>query len=81
MKSLIVTLLKVSQIESGMIELKKEILSINDLVSYALEQVDLLLVAKNITVKKEISKNLKIIGDFNWLGEALLNIIKNACEH
>lgn len=81
MKSLIVTLLKVSQIESGMIELKKEILSINDLVSYALEQVDLLLVAKNITVKKEISKNLKTIGDFNWLCEALLNIIKNACEH
>lgn len=81
MKSLIVTLLKVSQIESGMIELKKEILSINALVSHALEQVDLLLVAKNITVKKEISKNLKVIGDFNWLGEALLNIIKNACEH
>lgn len=81
MKSLIVTLLKVSQIESCMIELKKEILSINALVSHALEQVDLLLVAKNITVKKEISKNLKVIGDFNWLGEALLNIIKNACEH
>ena len=81
MKSLIVTLLKVSQIESCMIELKKEILSINALVSHALEQLDLLLVAKNITVKKEISKNLKVIGDFNWLGEALLNIIKNACEH
>ncbi len=81
MKSLIVTLLKVSQIESGMIELKKEIITINDLFSYVLEQVDLLLVAKNITVKKEISKNLKIIGDFNWVGEALLNVIKNACEH
>ena len=81
MKSLIVTLLKVSQIESGMIELKKEMLSISELISYVLEHVDLLLVAKNILVKKEISKNLKIIGDFNWLGEAILNIIKNACEH
>lgn len=81
MKSLIVTLLKVSQIESGMIELKKEMLSINELISYVLEHVDLLLVAKNILVKKEISKDLKIVGDFNWLGEAILNIIKNACEH
>lgn len=70
MKSLIVTLLKVSQIESGMIELKKEPILVNELISYVLEQVDVLLVAKNITVKKEISENTQIMGDFNWLGEA-----------
>ena len=81
MKSLIITLLKVSQIESGMTPLKKESIVLSELFSYVLEQVDLLLVAKNITVKMDIPSNIKIVGDFNWLGEAFLNILKNACEH
>ncbi len=81
MKSLIITLLKVSQIESGMTPLKKENIVLSELFSYVLEQLDLLLVAKNITIKMNVSSDVKIVGDFNWLGEAFLNILKNACEH
>lgn len=81
MKSLIISLLKVSQIESGMITLKKEKIDLINLFDYVIEQLDLLLVAKNIYLEKNIQINTFIIGDFNWLAEAFLNILKNACEH
>ena len=81
MKSLITTLLKVSQIESGMTPLKKEPVSLTELFETVLEQLDLLLTSKNISINLSVSKNLFVLGDFNWLGEAFLNILKNACEH
>lgn len=81
MKTLIITLLKVSQIESGMTPLKKEPVSIKKLFESVLEQLELQLVAKNIQVQMNIKDSYMILGDFTWLSEAILNIVKNACEH
>lgn len=81
MQTLIITLLKVSQIESGMIELKKENVNINPLIKDLIEQLELLIVTKNITIKADIPKNLNIKGDYLWLKEAILNIVKNGIEH
>ena len=81
MKSLIITLLKVSQIESGMILLKKEPVSMKKLLENVLEQLDLQLVAKNIQLNIHCDESYNVLGDFTWLSEAILNIVKNACEH
>ncbi len=81
MQTLVISLLKVSQIESGMIELKKEEISMFSLLNTSLEELDLLIVSKNIEITLDVSKSIKVIGDFTWLKEAILNIVKNGIEH
>jgi len=81
MQTLVVNLLKVSQIESGMIELKKENISLPLLLQDSLDELDVLIVSKNINVEMEVPENISIIGDSIWVKEALLNIIKNGVEH
>ena len=80
-ESLISVLLKTSQIESGMIELKKEKVNMEQLIQNAAMQLEVMLIAKNIRLETNIEKDIFITGDPYWLSEALLNIIKNACEH
>ena len=79
-ETLITSLLKVSQIESGVIALKKETIFLPDLIKEIYNQLELIIVSKNIQWTCEIP-NIKIIGDQYWLREALSNIVKNACEH
>lgn len=80
-ETLITSLLKVSQIESGMIVLKQEPISLKTLIKEVYNQLELIIVSKNIDFTCEISKNITITGDKYWLREALANIVKNACEH
>lgn len=80
MKMLIITLLKVSQIESGMIELKKERVSFKELLNHVYEQLDVIMVSRGIVLHQEV-EDVSVMGDFYWIGEAILNVLKNACEH
>lgn len=80
MQILITTLLKVSQIESGMIPLKKEPHDLRKVIDNSLLNLDYLITAKELKIEKDIPKSI-ITMDKYWLGEALTNIIKNACEH
>lgn len=80
MQILITTLLKVSQIESGMIPLKKETYDLRKVIDNSLLNLDYLITAKELKIEKDIPKSI-ITMDKYWLGEALTNIIKNACEH
>lgn len=80
MQILITTLLKVSQIESGMIPLKKELYDLRKVIDNSLLNLDYLITAKELKIEKDIPKSI-ITMDKYWLGEALTNIIKNACEH
>ncbi len=80
MQILITTLLKVSQIESGMIPLKKEPYDLRKVIDNSLLNLDYLITAKELKIEKDIPKSI-ITMDKYWLGEALTNIIKNACEH
>lgn len=81
LKELIISLLKVSQIESGMIVLKKEKVSLRKILENVFDALDLLLVAKNIEIQFNSETKGMILGDATWLMEAFLNIVKNACEH
>ena len=77
---LVTSLLKLSRLESGTVKLKKEKIKLKDLIDKAIEPINVLLELKNIKLIKEI-EDVELNVDINWTVEALLNIIKNACEH
>ena len=77
---LVTSLLKLSRLESGTIKLKKEKISLRELIDKAIEPINVLLELKNIKLTKNI-EDVTLNVDINWTVEALLNIIKNACEH
>ena len=77
---LVTSLLKLSRLESGTVKLKKEKIELNKLIDKAIEPINVLLELKDIKIIKNI-EDTSINIDINWTVEALLNIIKNACEH
>lgn len=77
---LVTSLLKLSRLESGTIKLKKEKINLKELIDKAIEPINVLLELKNIKLTKNV-ENINLNVDINWTVEALLNIIKNACEH
>lgn len=69
-------LLKLSSLDANKELMKKEKINLDELVTYA---IDTLNIKKSTSIK--IENNLKeniILGDFYWLTEALINILKNA---
>lgn len=80
MEWLITTLLKYSKLESDMVILKNERILASVLLKEVLKSLSIILELKNAEV---ITNNLdfNITCDINWTKEALINIIKNACEH
>ncbi len=77
---LVTSLLKLSRLESGTVKLKKEKINLKELIDKAIEPINVFLELKNIKLIKNI-EDTTINVDINWTVEALLNIIKNACEH
>lgn len=78
---LVTSLLKMSRLDSGTVLLinKKEVLS--EIIDSALEPIKIPIELKNINLISEVDKSIKVNVDFNWVREALLNILKNAYEH
>lgn len=69
-------LLKLSSLDANKDLMKKEQIRLDELVDYALDSLNL---KKSIKIEKRTDlKENSIIGDFYWLAEALINIIKNA---
>lgn len=69
-------LLKLSSLDANKDLMKEEQIRLDELVDYALDSLNL---KKSIKVEKrtELKEN-SIYGDFYWLAEALINIMKNA---
>ena len=69
-------LLKLSSLDANKDLMKKEQIRLDELVDYALDSLNL---KKSMKVEKRRDlKENSINGDFYWLAEALINIIKNA---
>lgn len=81
MEWLIVTLLKMSQIDSGTIVFQKSEESVSDMILQALQPSLIPLELKDIHYHIQVSDDLMCICDFRWTIEALVNLIKNAMEH
>lgn len=81
MNWLIVTLLKFSKIDAGVIEFKNEKTSIKDVLSDATKPFLINADVNQIELKTECQDNIYAEIDKNWYTEALSNIIKNCIEH
>ena len=80
MNWLIQTLLKLSKLDAGTIEMKQEEISAKELIVSALRPFEIQMELKNIIA--DISgSDMMIRCDINWTIEALQNIVKNCCEH
>ena len=69
-------LLKLSSLDANKDLMKKEQIPLDELVVYALDSLDLRR-STNVEVAESLKEN-SIYGDFYWLAEAFINIIKNA---
>lgn len=69
-------LLKLSSLDAKKDLMKREKINLEELIDYALDNVDM---KKTISIDIDESlKDTKILGDFYWLTEAVINILKNA---
>lgn len=80
MNWLIQTLLKLSKLDAGTIELKREDAVVTEIVEDSVKPFEIQFELKNIGYSKEIPE-ISIKCDKNWTVEALRNIIKNCIEH
>lgn len=76
---LITALLKISKLDAGTIQLKKETVSMQTLIK---QSVETLLVPIELRGQElQIQAQGQFVGDINWTSEALGNIAKNCMEH
>lgn len=78
---LIATLLKLSRLDAGVVELEQNPLSVRALAEKVCQKLELLAEWRQVELKLQIPEEIWIVGDEQWLTEALLNLVKNAVEH
>lgn len=90
MSWMIVSMLKLSRIDAGVVGFNNENISINKIIEEAVGNLEVIAEIKNVNIEKNIDNrnedelnksDIYIKGDYNWNREALQNIIKNAIEH
>lgn len=80
MRWLILNLLKLSKLDAGTLELKKEEVSLQKVVKDSLRPFLVMMDVKKIQLQNT-AEDLSFRGDAGWTAEALGNIIKNCLEH
>ena len=78
---LVISLLKLSKFDAGTVELKKEIILVQNLIKEVIQNLSIPLEIKNQTIQMQGDPSSSFIGDFHWTAEAIINIIKNCMEH
>ena len=79
MKWLVVTLLKLSRLDAGVVELAKEKVSLKTVLGDAIQNLEMNAEWKEITFVTKLMEG-EILGDEKWLLEGFQNVIKNAIE-
>lgn len=75
------SLVKLSRLEAGMINLKKEKGDIKETICEAINDVYLKASKKDIDISLEEDENILILYDFKWTKEAIINVIENAIKY
>ncbi|MHB8170091.1 MAG: sensor histidine kinase [Thermincolia bacterium] len=78
---LVSSLLKLSKIDAGAIEFKKEPVHVKALINKSIEHLLIPMEIKEQTLEISGDEQTQFMGDFNWSSEAVTNIIKNCIEH
>lgn len=75
------SLIKMSRLESGIISLKPERNSLNDIVLQAVKTVYAKAKSKNIIITFDCEQTFEAVLDFNWTAEAITNVLDNAVKY
>lgn len=75
------SLIKLSRLESGIISLKPEKNSLNEIVLQAVKTVYAKAKEKGILITFECDQTFEAVLDFNWTAEAISNVIDNAVKY
>jgi signal transduction histidine kinase len=78
---LISSLLTMSKLDSKTITLKHDNINVASLVNSSIDCLTALIKDKQININVNGNDEVTFIGDFYWMRETLINIIKNAIEH
>lgn len=78
---LVTSLLKLSKIDAGTIEFKKEHINVKKLIRKSTEHLLIPIEIKEQTLEISGDENAQFVGDFNWSSEAVTNMVKNCIEH
>ena len=78
---LVDSLLKLSKLDANSIKFTKKEENIEDVINEAINKVSVLSDLKDVEIKLETDKNIKINCDLKWQAEAITNLLKNAIEH
>ena len=76
---LITTLLKISKLDAGTVQMKKEVLSLVELLQKSTMPILVPMELKNQSL--EIEAEGDFLGDIAWTSEAIGNVVKNCMEH
>lgn len=78
---LVSSLLKISKIDAGAIQFKKDPIVLHQLLQEIMESFAIPLEVKQLEVSITGDERVTLIGDENWTQEAFINLIKNGIEH
>lgn len=81
MSRLVESLLLMSKIDAGVLELNKKEVDVYTLLELSVEELDQNINQKNIQIELPNHENISFFGDMEWSMEAFINIIKNCVEH
>ena len=79
--SLVEDLLKLSKFDVNVVKFEEHEVPINNLISKAINNVEMIAELKNINIKVENHNEDKILCDEKWQVEAITNLLKNCIEH
>lgn len=77
---LVETLLKISKLDAGTVELAANPVSVKELIQKAAEPLAISMDVRNQALSVSCSQE-QFVGDLGWTAEALSNILKNSMEH
>lgn len=78
---LVTSLLKLSRLDAGIVEFRKEQVEVSRMIHAALQPLMISLDLHNITVQVDVPEEITISGDSGWLSEAIRNVLKNCMEN
>lgn len=81
MEWLVSSLLKLSKMDAGTIQFRKDRVNVNELIRKAVEPVLIPMDIKEQSLTINGDQRVAFTGDLNWTSEAIINILKNCVEH
>lgn len=81
MQWLVQGLLLLAKLDSDTIQMKRDMVRVEELMIHVKRQLQVMADEKNISIVLEGSSDVTFTGDYGWSVEAFSNIVKNCIEH